>query len=156
VIRLKKNRKNVFAMVPGMRSGRCPYCGSHIELRSSEGVYRKGSPDELLYVCSRYPACNAYVRVHPGTNKPMGSLADPALRRLRQKAHQEFNKLYQTGIMNKDQAYAWLADMLQMPRAQAHIGHLGEHYCQLVIDESRKVLTRYWALHRQDEGGATA
>lgn len=29
---------------------------------------------------------------------------------------------------------------VQAPMAHAHIGHLGEYYCQVVIDESRKLL----------------
>ena len=70
----------------------------------------------------------------------MGSLAGPKLRQLRYAAHQEFNKLYQSGLMTKREAYQWLAMTVQAPMAHAHIGHLGEYYCQVVIDESRKLL----------------
>lgn len=28
------------------------------------------------------------------------------------------------------------------PMSEAHIGHLGEYYCKLVIEESRKLLDR--------------
>ena len=69
-----------------------------------------------------------------------GSLAGPRLRKLRYAAHQEFNKLYQSGLMSKRDAYQWLAMTVQAPMAHAHIGHLGEYYCQVVIDESRKLL----------------
>ena len=68
------------------------------------------------------------------------SLAGPRLRKLRYVAHQEFNKLYQSGLMSKRDAYQWLAMTVQAPMAHAHIGHLGEYYCQVVIDESRKLL----------------
>ena len=53
---------------------RCPYCGSPVVLRSADGIYRENSQGAMLYVCSRYPECDAYVKVHPGTNIPMGSL----------------------------------------------------------------------------------
>ena len=44
--------------------------------------------------------------------------------------------------MTKDDAYHWLAGILDAPLSQAHIGYLGEYYCQVVIDESRKLLER--------------
>ena len=103
-------------------------------------IYKENHAHTKLYVCSRYPACDAYVRVHEGTNKPVGSLADHRLRKLRKEAHDSFNKLYLTGAMTKDQAYAWLADMIQGPRSQAHIGYLREYYCEQVIQQSKAIL----------------
>ena len=35
-----------------------------------------------LFVCSRYPACNAYLRANKVTKKPIGTPADSSLRRL--------------------------------------------------------------------------
>ena len=69
-----------------------------------------------------------------------GVIDQQKLRQLRYAAHQEFNKLYQSGLMTKREAYQWLAMTVQAPMAHAHIGHLGEYYCQVVIDESRKLL----------------
>jgi len=120
---------------------RCPYCGSRAILRSANGIYKENSKDVQLYVCANYPKCDAYVRVHQGTVIPVGSLADQKLRALRKTAHDHFNKLYLTGIMSKDEAYAWLAGILQSPRSQAHIGYLSEYYCQQVIDESQRLLS---------------
>ena len=93
----------------------------------------------MAYVCSRYPDCDSFVMAHEKTLKPMGSLAGPELRRLRYNAHKEFNRLYQSGIMSKRDAYQWLGMIVQAPMAHAHIGHLGEYYCQVVIRESRKL-----------------
>ena len=70
----------------------------------------------------------------------MGSLAGSKLRRLRYEAHQQFNRLYESGLMSKKSAYLWLSVVVQAPMSHAHIGHLGEYYCQVVIDESRKLL----------------
>lgn len=70
----------------------------------------------------------------------MGSLADHNLRSLRREAHRYFNCLYESGLMDKQQAYQWLADLINAPMSEAHIGHLGEYYCRQVIKESRKVL----------------
>ncbi|MCL2343170.1 MAG: DUF3268 family zinc-finger domain-containing protein [Firmicutes bacterium] len=134
---MKKNRKS---QTTGMSPGRCPYCGSSVVLRSADGIYKDNRAHTMLYVCSRYPACDAYVRAIPGTRMPIGSLANCRLRALRREAHQYFDRLYLSGIMSRNEAYEWLAVVLQAPLSQAHIGYLGEYYCQLVIEESKRLL----------------
>lgn len=134
----KKKRKGF--NVSGLR---CPYCGSTVTLRSADGIYHDNRKGVMLYVCSNYPACDAYVRVHSGTNIPVGSLANHELRTLRRTAHQYFDQLHQSGYMSKQDAYQWLADLLCAPLSQAHIGYLGEYYCKQVIEESRRLLSRY-------------
>ena len=119
---------------------RCPYCGSHSVLRSADGIYRNNDKNTMLYVCGKYPACDSYVRVHPGTKIPMGTMADRQLRALRNEAHRNFDQLYKQGLMSKEDAYLWLASILAAPMGQAHIGLLGEYYCRQVIVESKKVL----------------
>lgn len=121
---------------------RCPYCGSPVIYRSADGIYRENSKDVMLYVCSHYPECDAYVRVHAGTRKPVGELANHELRTLRRIAHQYFDQLHSTGVMSKQDAYRWLADLIGAPLSEAHIGLLGEYYCNLVIKESRAMLER--------------
>jgi hypothetical protein len=137
---LKTNRRRKASSIPGMKSGRCPYCGSSITLRSAEGIYRENSAGKKLFVCSRYPECDAYVRVIPGTSTPIGSMANGDLRALRREAHRHFDMLHQTGLMSRSEAYNWLAAMLQSPMSQAHIGYLGEYYCRQVIEESKSML----------------
>jgi ssDNA-binding Zn-finger/Zn-ribbon topoisomerase 1 len=134
----KKKRK-------GFQAGsmRCPYCGSPVIFRSADGIYHDNSKGMMLYVCSHYPQCDAYVRVHVGTNIPVGSLANHELRTLRRTAHQYFDQLHQSGYMSKQDAYQWLADLICAPLSEAHIGHLGEYYCKQVIEESRRLLDRY-------------
>ena len=41
---------------------------------------------------------------------------------------------------NMKHSYAWLADMIQGPRSQAHIGYLREYYCEQVIQQSKAIL----------------
>ena len=65
----KKKRKGF-----NRSSMRCPYCGSPVIYRSADGIYRDNSRGTMLYVCSHYPECDAYVRVHTGTNIPVGSI----------------------------------------------------------------------------------
>jgi predicted RNA-binding Zn-ribbon protein involved in translation (DUF1610 family) len=134
----KKQRKR-----PDTVGTRCPYCGGAIIYRSADGIYRENSRNAMLYVCSNYPACDAYVRVHAGTNIPVGSLANHELRALRNTAHRHFDLLHQSGMMSKQDAYRWLADLTSAPLSQAHIGHLGEYYCKLVIEESSRMLEQH-------------
>ena len=146
---LKSNRKRKVNTILGRKSGRCPYCSSPVTLRSADGIYRDNSAGVKLYVCSRYPECDAYVRVIPGTSTPVGSMANGELRALRRDAHRHFDLLHQTGLMSKGEAYVWLAGMLQAPMSQAHIGYLGAYYCKQVIDESSKMLK----IRRQNQTG---
>ena len=135
---------------------RCPYCGAPVIFRSADGIYRDNSRQAMLYVCSRYPKCDAYVRVHPGTNIPVGELANHDLRTLRRTAHDYFDRLHQNGLMSKQDAYRWLATLISTPMSQAHIGYLGEYYCKKVITESRRLLERHGAAQSSKGGGAVA
>ncbi len=142
------NRKRKGFCADGMR---CPYCGSPVIFRSAEGIYREDGNGTMLYVCGSYPECDAYVRVHAGTRIPVGSLADRNLRRLRRRAHDVFDQLYLSGYMGKQDAYQWLAGLIDAPLSEAHIGHLGEYYCGQVITESRKILKQCEAVRKENE-----
>ena len=83
------------------RAMRCPYCGSTVIYRSAEGIYRDNSRGTMLYVCSNYPECDAYVRTHAGTRIPVGTMANHELRNLRNTAHHYFDQLYRSGIDRK-------------------------------------------------------
>ena len=137
---MKKRNQKSKDRIHNQLTSRCPYCNGSVALRSADGIYRENNKGVMLYVCSNYPRCDAYVRVHEGTKIPVGTLANGELRALRKDAHDAFNRLYYSGYMSRDDAYVWLASILQAPRSQAHIGHLGEYYCNQVIEESKKLM----------------
>ncbi len=147
---MKKNKKK---KVGNYGLLRCPYCGGTVVYRSAEGIYKDNSKGTMLYVCSRFPECDAYVRVHPGTKIPMGTMADHKLRALRNTAHKHFDKLHNSGYMTRQEAYMWLANVINAPLSQAHIGYLGEYYCNLVIKESDKLLRTKQAMKKKLVGG---
>ncbi len=137
----KKSRKASSTLpVPGCKL-RC-HCGRPAVLRSAEGICRSCRPGAMAYVCSNYPACDSFVMAHPGTLRPMGSLAGPELRRLRYEAHKQFDRLHQSGLMTRKEAYRWLSCIVQAPMEHAHIAHLGEYYCEIVIRESKELLAQ--------------
>ena len=95
----------------------CPYCHAPAQLRPASSIYGIHTKDRAakLYVCSRYPACDAYVQAHKATGLPMGTLANKELRQKRMQAHRTFNQLWEKGFMRKQDAYAWLCVRLGIP-----------------------------------------
>ena len=134
----KKKRKGVTNYAP-----RCPYCGSTTVYRSATGIYAENPDDVMLYVCTNYPACDAYIRTQKGTAIPIGQMANGKLRALRTDAHRLFNQLYLKGYMPKQTAYGWLSSVLGVPKDKAHIAQLSEMQCELVIRETKKQITFY-------------
>lgn len=63
----------------------------------------------------------------------MGTLADRDLRCKRIEAHKAFNRLWETGLMSKKQAYRWLQAKLGLPEQEAHIGRFSLFRCEQVI-----------------------
>ncbi len=141
---MKQKRKGINGH--GMR---CCTCGAPVQLRSADGIYKSNPNGTMLYVCSKYPACDTYIRTHQGTKEPMGTMAGPELRKMRTEAHRYFNQIYLSGIMSKDDAYAWLADVLGATKSQAHIGYLGDYYCQVVIEKSKELLATHRAVQNR-------
>ena len=81
----------------------CPYCGRQAVLRPATYVYgeRNLDPENYLYVCGGYPACDSYIGVHKKSLRPMGTLADGNLRHKRIEAHRALNEVINAGVMTK-------------------------------------------------------
>jgi len=113
---------------------KCPYCGSKALLRPASIVRRSAALGDEVYVCARYPACDAYVSAHRDSRLPMGTLADKPLREKRRQAHAAFNHLWESRGMTKKEAYRWLQVQLGLPEREAHIARFSEYRCGQVID----------------------
>ena len=114
---------------------RCPYCGAKATLRPSSAVYGDAAKtDGFLYVCDRYPKCDAYVAAHRKSRLPMGTLANGDLRHKRIEAHKAFDWMWKSGLMSKRQAYKWMQAKLGLSEEQAHIAKFGEYMCGQLID----------------------
>lgn len=113
---------------------RCPYCGAKATLRPSSAVYGDAAKtDGFLYVCDRYPKCDAYVAAHRQSKLPMGTLANGDLRHKRIEAHRAFNWFWESGLMSKSQAYKWMQAKLGLSEEDAHIAKFGEYRCAQLI-----------------------
>lgn len=91
----------------------------------------------MIYYCK---ACQAYVGVHKGTNKPLGILANAELRGWKKRAHFYFDRLWKSKIMTRAQAYKWLSEQLNKNIAQTHIGMFDVDDCKRVVD----VVFKFW------------
>lgn len=103
--------------------------------KSSAHVYN-GVDYGAIWMCD---TCKSYCGCHPGTNKPLGRLANKTLRQLKRKLHDEyFDKLWRSKNMTRHAAYKWLSETLGIPKKYTHIGMFSETTCLRAIDECQK------------------
>lgn len=104
----------------------CRFCNGTVELVNKSIFYggrQYGWP--LAYACS---SCGARVGCHPGTNIPLGTLADKATMAARKAAHEAFDPLWRDkGPGARSRAYKALGAALGT-RA-AHISWMDAHEC---------------------------
>lgn len=118
---------------------KCPYCGGRVKLVPASVVYHKNYPNKTkLWVCENYPSCDAYVGCHQGTDIPLGRLANGRLRALKVEAHKQFDPIWKSGLLSRKDAYRWLAEMLQIPESECHIGMFSSELCNKVIQICRR------------------
>lgn len=124
------------------RKLKCPYCGAYAVCRPAKIVYGSSNlkNDSYLYVCSRWPECNAYVGTHRKNRQPLGTLANGDLRHKRILAHQALSDLQKIRHMSKGDAYIWLQAKLGLTKEQTHIGMFSEYMCDQVIALCRQAL----------------
>jgi hypothetical protein len=112
----------------------CPYCLKPAKLVGGNVIYphRHDLFDKKFYLCS---PCNAYVGCHPGTDKPLGRLADKELREAKSAAHRVFDPLWKSKKMKRSHAYGLLAGKLGISKAKCHIGMFDVETCKRVVAE---------------------
>lgn len=123
---------------------RCPYCASPVNLENSLKVYQQYYG--MLWVCSQYPVCDAYVGCHKGTTKPLGRLADKELRKWKGYAHAAFDPLWKKKLeimrrkskkypkhQARNAGYVWLAESLKIHIDDCHIGMFDIDTCKRVV-----------------------
>ena len=119
----------------------CPYCDAEATVSDSAEIYR-GRSYGLALICTRWPECDAFVSCHPGSDRPMGYMANRELREARKKAHAAFDPRWKHTKLTRKGAYQLMADLLKIPLGQAHISHLNLEQCAIVTNHfSRKETT---------------
>lgn len=119
---------------PLLRPLNCDYCYSpKIRLAQNSVLYGRNYGDwPLIWFCVD---CNAAVGCHPGTDIPLGKMADRATRQWRKKAHEAFDPIWkETKWLTRYKAYAWLASKLGIKTEDCHISWFNAKTCQRVIE----------------------
>lgn len=118
----------------------CPYCGREASLLKSSAALYAGRDYGPAWVCLR-PTCDAWTGCHPGTEKPLGRLANAELRQARQAAHRVFDPLWQakqrqgfTRGQARGRGYRWLAEQMQIDASKCHIAMFDPAQCQRVVE----------------------
>jgi hypothetical protein len=113
-------------------SMQCPYCGASASRVDSSRIYCRSYG--LVYLCNRYPKCDAYVGCHKdGTAK--GTLANRELRGLRKEAHALFDPLWKEKVFeSRSAAYKWLSKEMNTSHKQTHIAMFDEQQCLKCIN----------------------
>ncbi len=115
-----------------MKPQRCPFCNSRVSLIDSAKVF--GCDYGFIYLCDRFPHCDARVRCHPKTIIPMGTLADKELRKWRSLVHRKFDPLWRSGVFsNRQAAYKWLSKVMRLPLEKTHVAMFDIRQCQRAI-----------------------
>lgn len=109
----------------------CPYCSSEAKLIDSSEVYSKSYG--FMWICWK---CDARTGCHASssTHKPLGTLAKPELRKLRQQAHDVFDPLWKNKTFSRNSAYKWLAGRMNITKEKCHISMMSEAQCKQVIE----------------------
>ena len=111
----------------------CPYCGAPAQLTTGRYVYphRPDLAAKRFYACR---PCAAYVGCHPGSDRPLGRLADEELRRWKRRVHAAFDPHWKTGGgAARSRAYARLAREMGIPAAECHTGMFDLARCKAAL-----------------------
>ena len=92
---------------------------------------------QFWYCDQGHPA--AWVGIHPGTRRSLGELADQITRYWRGRAHADFDPIWQSKKLTRTEAYAILAELMQLSKSECHIGCFDYRKCKQVIELSAKI-----------------
>lgn len=111
----------------------CPYCGTKTQLVGGDVIYphRPDLYEKKFWKCTNCP--DSYVGCHPGTETPLGRLANTELRKAKMAAHATFDPIWKKGVMTRKEAYAWLSSMLGIHPDDCHMGMFDVDTCSRVV-----------------------
>lgn len=117
----------------------CRYCGGKVKLTEATDIFEHGVGS--IYLCTN---CNAFVSCHKDSTRPMGKLANAALRMKRRETHQIFDSWWELQGMSRTQGYKWLAQQMKLPKNEAHIAQFEMDSCEQVISLCRENQNLDW------------
>ncbi len=125
-VTMDERRKTEHLAPCARRDLKCGECGEVMILRHSK---KYGTP---FYGCSRFPACKGACGAYPD-GRPKSIPSDRKTSEARIRAHAVFDRVWQQKRMSRDQAYAWMRQVMGISNKEAHIGHLTAEQCDQLI-----------------------
>lgn len=107
----------------------CPYCGNPAQFMTSNEFYGQDYGTNL-YVCR---PCDARIGTHRGSKRPLGTLANDRLRKLRMYCHSLIDPFWKYGKYSRSTVYARMSKAMSLPPSQTHIGMFNEEQCLKLI-----------------------
>lgn len=133
---LKGRNRNNIVKLPAPKV--CRYCGGHVEFVNNSQVYGKPCGRwPYVYLCQH---CGAKIGVHPGTEIPLGTLANKGLQQARVRAHRAFDALWRSGVMKRSRAYRLLSRKLGIPADRCHIGMFDYEECRRAEQAIKEII----------------
>ena len=111
----------------------CPKCGGPVSVENNRVIYGRSYGAYPWCVVCADRMCGCAVGFHPGTNIPLGTMADQPTRKARSQCKDAFNALWLQGAMTRDRAYEWLARELGLPPEECHIGRFDIDQCNAAM-----------------------
>lgn len=111
---------------------KCPYCNKEAEFLSSKEFYKKDYGTNL-YLCR---PCDAYVGTHGDSEKPLGTMANKELRKMRMEVHKAFDSLWKgrwRRFPSRSEAYRWMREQMGLSYEDGHIGMFNVGQCERLV-----------------------
>ncbi|WP_407330594.1 zinc-finger-containing protein [Enterovibrio sp. 27052020O] len=115
----------------------CRYCTGEVSAVKNSAIYgREYGEWPWLYLCT---GCRAYVGMHPFTNIPLGTLANQMTRDARKEHKPTFERLFESNLMTRNEAYTALASKLGIEKEECHFGWFDAPMCEAAAQASREI-----------------
>lgn len=112
----------------------CPYCYGEPEFSSSLEFYGVDYGSSVYYCVE----CDARVGTHKGSDKPLGTLANSDLRKLRMTCHNLIDPYWRIGKYKRGTVYRRLSKAMELPQELTHIAMFDEEQCKKLIGFFKK------------------
>jgi hypothetical protein len=105
----------------------CPYCNLNAVWVENKEIYgRNYGKSYMIWLCR---LCEAYVGCHKNTKKPLGTMANASLRKMRIHIHSLIDPIWKSGIMSRKDLYKKLSDYMGK---EFHVGECNENDCKKI------------------------
>lgn len=112
----------------------CQYCHVKANKVTGEEIYphREDLHHKVFFKC---PLCDSYVGTHEATGKPLGTLANAELRKLRSEVHALIDPVWQIGGKKRSEVYTSLSKFLMVRKHMCHVAMFNADTCRKILKE---------------------